>query len=109
MESKEISRNLKKMILKQQWNNSYIYNVKTNLKSVAKTSLDILKEMPNNIEMLEIAASADFALLLMESLEDATSHINEKLRLIHLKRMNEQTKTERYGNNDSTTEGAGEN
>ncbi len=58
--------------------------------------------------MQEIAVSSDFALLLMESLDNAIQHINLKLKTHYLDLMKEQTKSEENGINDNGTEAAGQ-
>lgn len=89
METKEFNKRLRQMILKQQINESQVANIKSSLKSLAKIALDTLNEMPDNIELQEIAVSSDFALLLMESLDEAIQHINKKLKTHYLELMQE--------------------
>lgn len=107
MEKSDFNKKWRQMVLKQQYSEVNVENLKKDVKTLAKTSLDILQEMPDEIEMQEIAVSADFALLLIESLEDAILHINSLIKTRHEKMMKEQTKTEDNGNNDNGAEDAG--
>lgn len=108
METKEINKKLRNLILMQQQSEGYVSHLKSHIKSLAKTSLDVLQEKSDDIEMQEIAVSSDFALLLLESLDDAFQHINKKLKTHYLDLMNEQTKSKENGNNDNGSEAAGQ-